>query len=135
MTTKSGWGEKAVLFVPHVGSRRSSFITRSLLGYDTVFVQREPGRCSVRAEMTVGKGLWRYLHKGCHCDQLCKESRVKHLLEDMCLQNKPKTWVFLYYPAEYTVHQWIQAGATQSYYHARRIIFSSEGIPCKRSAY
>lgn len=65
----------------------------------TLFLFREEGRCSVRAGMMVRERVgWRYLHEGFHCDPLCTESLVKHLLEDLCLEHKPKTWVFSFIP-------------------------------------
>lgn len=65
---------------------------------------------------------WTCLQEGCRCYPLCTESRVKHLLRNY-LQHKSKTWDIFLYPSEYTVHHWIQAWATQSYYHAKRIFF------------
>lgn len=83
---------------------------------------REEDRCSVRAGVAVGeRACWRYLHEGCNCDLLCTESR----------EDKPKTLGIFLYPTECTVCHWIQACATQSYYHAIRVIFSAKGIPCK----
>lgn len=72
--------------------------------------------------MAVGERAgWRYLHEGCNCDPLCTESR----------EDKPKTLSIFLYATECTVRHWIQACATKSYYHARRVIFSAKGIPCK----
>lgn len=124
-------GQRAVLFAAHMGSRRSTFITKSQLGsWHCLFT--EDGRCSVRAGMMVEERTgWRYLHKGCNCDLLCKESRVKHL----CLEHKPKTPAFSFIQLKYTVHHWMRAQAIRFYYHAKRIIFSFECIQCKRSAY
>lgn len=75
-----------------------------------VFVQRR----SVRVGMMVGeRASQRYLHEGCRRDPLCVKASC-----DLCLEHK--TWGIFLYP---------------TYYHAIRIIFSTEGIPFKRFAY
>lgn len=76
----------------------------------TLFFSREEGNVVYGAGMKAGeRAVWRYLHEGGHCDPLCTESWVKHLVEDLCLEHKPETWGIFLYPIEYNVHQWIQA--------------------------
>lgn len=102
--------KNAVLFVPHMGRSRSPIITRSQ--HSSSLLIREEG-CSVRAAIMVGERAgWRYLHEGFHCNPLYKESWIKHILEDLCLEHKPQTWGIFLYPNEYTVHHWIQGEAT-----------------------